>query len=554
MSTLITKTVGPGGDVPDLAAGFALLPPDLITAGERWRFLLSASAPDPAGATLTALGDASHTVEVRAAPGQDLRDLHDSETTPYAAAPAKGAVIEAASGSAVSTASGTWLVLTGITLLSPETALDAAGTVIGSRCHLRGGGASVARLGPSSTLAASVIEQTGSGDGVEIGEGGSIERSTVYHRADPLVWSTGLRATGNATLANSVVAGFSTPVSGAWSASSGVNADDAGLNLVGPGTGSPSWGGTAQVAADAIQAPDGVSLASLCTDADGASRRVSLDYALDPAVPDYLFSLYVKPDPAVPHAAFLRFYVGSSFIRLLLDPTTGELTDFFGYTGTVLERQSVDVGGGWYRLSIRFANNGTDNGSFQLYPAFTESLSNTASAPTATGTMGLFAPYLAAGQGLGSVPVSANPPATPARLATLVQASDVLRAEENPETAEPLDLRAPLSDVLAGQGQGLEQGQSASSPAGFWGRADSGASAIGAFALTGDNPGFTSTLTHSQTLGEPSIEASAPPPPLVVSALAHSHTMGRSQAVPVVTGTLTARAPAIRTVVVPAPS
>ena len=100
----VVRTIGSGGDHATLVAFAAAIPVDLVAADERWIAILSNGAADPGGVVINTVCDATRYVVIRAAGGEGPGDLMNPDFDPLRVTTGKGALIDAATGDAVSVA------------------------------------------------------------------------------------------------------------------------------------------------------------------------------------------------------------------------------------------------------------------------------------------------------------------------------------------------------------------------------------------------------------------------------------------------------------------
>ena len=181
----VVRTIGVGGDFATLADFAAALPADLVAADERWIAEFWNGSADPGGAVISAVCDPTRHVVIRAAAGQGPGDLMDPANDALRGQPGKGALIQAATGDAVSVAgTGTRVAIANVQIVAltgVAVAADAATEILSiENTVLEANSALPAvTVRGSSSIAHCTVIQRGAGDGIALLDGALAEGCTV---------------------------------------------------------------------------------------------------------------------------------------------------------------------------------------------------------------------------------------------------------------------------------------------------------------------------------------------------------------------------------------
>lgn len=400
----VVRTIGSGGDYATLSAFAAALPADLVAADERWIALLTNGAPDPGDAIVTTVCDATRYVLLRAAGGEGPGDLLDPQTDPLRAINGRGAMIETASGDALTVVgASTRLAVENLQIVAHagaaisddgtaevfriENAILEANSTIAA-VTVRGGG----------TIEHCAVIQHGAGGGIALADGALAEACTVVKPPKPVADGTGISFSGSpaAGARSCFVAGFSRAYGQGAGVAEALVSDQVNILGVPDDFADPYW--TAFSAAvdpgDTVPGPLGSPLQWLSNNLNAFARFEAPVIGSLPPGERMAFSAIVSQPTTLVNAILLDSTAGRPELRITWSgatPTTaliGQTAGFAARVGTL-----TDLGGGEWRLYLEAEN--TTASSIDVSPILyvTRDVSNTGL------NVGLYAGAMMAGTG-----------------------------------------------------------------------------------------------------------------------------------------------------------
>ncbi|MCI4661458.1 MAG: hypothetical protein MRY63_06495 [Neomegalonema sp.] len=530
MPTRISRTIGPDGDYPTLAAAFADLPPDLVALDQIRTFLLTSAAPDPGGASLSSLGDATRYVEIIPAPGQDARDALDP-AQPFL--PQTGPHLLASTGPALTLAAGSRLILRNLGVFAQDgPAIAGSGSLIAERCLFEANTDLPAlAAGAGSRLDTVLIRQWGQGGAASLGAGSEVQASSLLAESPGGAWSSALQG-DELLVTDTAIAGFSQSLDAAPDALSARNADDARVNLLETDGTITGWSAVLTRQIGAALGPDGASSVDILTDDDAAAFGYAYERVTVAAdTSRYVASVYFRLQPGATSAAVLRVIFGSVNASIAFNPLTGSVQALPSSTLALLDHGALSVGNDWYLIWLTVDNPLETSVRYFLYPAMTDAPDGTDLPVDAVGSIAVHAPRFERADTPPSRPYAIDPGPVPDPVASL-SGPEALRRDA-------ADLRAPLSSPLTGLAQ--------STAPDLWGNNRPAVASIGALEIAPAPDVAPNDLAQAASL-EPST-LSLPIAPLFPQHLSHSAAL--EPALVQIAGQLTRRAPPHRTWCVP---
>ncbi len=366
MVQIVLKTVGVGGDYATLAAFATALPADLVAADELWVAELYHGAVDPGGAVIQTVCDATRHVIVRAAAGEGPGDVMDPATDPLRVQTSRGAIIEAATGDAISVAGpATRLEIANLqisALIGAAVATDGLAELASvDGCLFEADTSLPAVTVSGGSMAGSAVIQHGSGDGIALVDGASAEGCTIVK--PPRLVADGLGISFAGTPAPGARSCFVTGFRQAYGAGSGVAealvSDQENVLAVPDDFADPYWTAVAATVntGNTVPGPYGVPLQWLGNNQNSFSRfdgPVIVSLAPGARIG---FSVIVAQPTALVSAILLDSTDGRPELRVTWTanpPTVGLLAQtaaFAARVGTV-----TDLGGGQWRLFLEAEN------------------------------------------------------------------------------------------------------------------------------------------------------------------------------------------------------
>lgn len=366
MVQIVLKTVGVGGDHATLADFAASLPADLVAADERWVAEMSDGAPDPGGAVVQTVCDATRYVVIRSAAGAGPGDAMDPGSDPLRATVGKGAMIEAATGDAIAVGgASTRLEIADLQIAASNGAAiadDGAARIVGvAGCVLEANSSVPVVTVRGGTITRSAVIQRGAGDGVALADGALAEGCTVAKPARLVADGVGIDFAGAPApgARSCFVTGFRRAYGTGPGIADALVSDQENILTVSDDFADPYW--TAVAASvntgDTVPGPYTVPLQWLGNNLNAFSRFDGPVIASLPPGERIRVSLIVANPTALVSALLLDSVAGRPELRVTWTanpPGIGLLAQTAGFAARV--GAVTDLGGGHWRLYLEAEN------------------------------------------------------------------------------------------------------------------------------------------------------------------------------------------------------
>ncbi len=369
MPAIVVETIGPDGIFPTLSDWAAALPADLTVSDEIRVAELGATTEDPGGAVISCICDATRYVVVRARAGSSVADLADPDVDPLRIEPGQGGMVHTVSGPAIAL-TGAMVVaeIHGLQIASdngPALSDGGAGSAFTriTGCVLQGNSAvPVAEVrGAGSELCASAVIQRGSGDGVALTGGATVEGCTLFKPKQNLATGTGVSASAapSPELISVAVSGFGESFDPAINGGSNLASDQVNLLTAPEDLNDPSWSriSASIVPGDTIVGPTGVPLQWVGNNLNAFSYfSAGVVHSLQPGE-RFAFSMIVSDVTAIISALLLDATPNKPEMRVdwqTIPPTVS----VFGASASVqtIAGTVTDLGAGAYRMYLEAEN------------------------------------------------------------------------------------------------------------------------------------------------------------------------------------------------------
>ncbi len=448
----VVKTVGAVGDYASLADFAADLPADLVAADECWVATLTNGPADPGGAIIDTNCDATRFVVIRAAAGEGPGDHLDPAVDPLRAQAGKGAMIETATGDAVTVTGATTRVaienIQIVALAGSAVSDDGAAqifSVANAILEANGTIAAVTVRG-AGTIAHCAVIQHGAGDGIALVDGAVAEACTVVK--PPKVVADGMGVSFGGSPAAGARSCFVTGFRRAYGTGSGtaeaLASDQMNILGVADDFADPYWTAVSATVnpGDSVPGPYGVPLQWLGNNLNAFARFDGpVIWSLAPGE-RIGFSVIVAQPTTLVSAILLDATAGRPELRITWTgnpPTVALLAQTAGFAARV--GTLTDLGSGLWRLYLEAEN--TTAGAIDVTP----SLYVTRDVGNSGLNVGLYAGAMMAGTGhlgTGFVEAGAVPGTSP--LDGIDPLDAILSVTEGAEDLRPVD-GGPLAGV-----------------------------------------------------------------------------------------------------------
>lgn len=363
----VVRSVGAGGDFSTLAAFSAALPGNLVATDERWIAEVMNGAADPGGAVIQTVCDETRYVLVRGVAGQGPGDLMNPASDALRAQAGLGAMIESASGDAISVSgSSTRLAVANLQVaatLGVALADDGAASIVSvTGCILEGNATlPVVTLRGSGGISHTAVIQHGVGDGIALNDGALAEGCTVAK--PPKIVADGLGISFAGTPApgarSCFVTGFRQAYGGGSGTAEGLVSDQENILGVSDDFADPYWTAVAATVngGDTVPGPFDAPLQWLGNNQNAFSRFDGPVIASLAPGARIAFTLIVAQPTALVSAILLDSSTGRPELRVTWTSNPpgigllGQVADFAARVGTV-----TDLGGGTWRLYLEAEN------------------------------------------------------------------------------------------------------------------------------------------------------------------------------------------------------